>query len=89
MDTKSFGCLAPNPWTPRLLIVGSKSMDTKTFDHLAWGHPPFVVAISNLANVSSTHLGNQTCHKAIFYPGTLQDHDKAEHILLLLSTHTL
>jgi hypothetical protein len=72
MDTKSFGCLVPNPWAPRLLtawfqihdqdfwLLGSKSM-TKTFDHLAWGshNPPFV-AIRNLANISITHLGNQT-----------------------------
>ena len=64
-------------------------MDTKTFDHLAWGHPPFVVAIRNLANVSTTHLGNQTCLETMFYPGTLQDHDKAVLSLLLLSAHTL
>ncbi len=103
MDIKSASCLVPNPLTPRLLVarlqihghqdfwlLGSKYMDTKTFDHLAWGfHTHPFVAICNLANVSTTHLSNQTCLETIFYPGTLQDHDKAVHTLLLLSTHTL
>ena len=78
MDTK----------TPYILL--STISMYQVSDHLAWGsHTPPFVAIRNLANVATTHLGNQTCHETIFYPGTLQDHDKAVHILLLLLTHTL
>ena len=79
MDTKS----------PPIVLLSTINR-YQVSDHLAWGsHTPLFVAIRNLANVTTTHLGNQSCHETIYYPGILQDHDKAVQILLLLSTHTL